>query len=146
MGPYREEMVRIILYGIQPLDAAAMERWRIMTEQYIQGFFNDEREDEIDQIRKEVFDVTVSITNPAEDKAPTHDFNPMVVGEFDRGSLRRRRQRNLQDTTTNTDGVMITYSQEITYRSNLSVLNNDPRLISQRPLETAEYRAEYVSY
>lgn len=137
IGPYREDMVRIILYGVQNLDEAALERWRIMTEKYIESFFNNEKEEEVDQIRREVFDVSVTIENPVLDLAPSHEFNPMVVGELDRGS------RNLQEEK---NSVMITYSQEFTYRSNLNVLNDDPRLISQRPLESAEYRAEYVNY
>jgi hypothetical protein len=137
IGPYREEMVRIILYGVNTLDDPALERWRIMTEKYIESFFNEAKEGEVDQLRKEVFDVSVSIENPVQDVAPSHDFNPLVVGEFNRGS------RNLQEKK---NGVMITYSQDFVYRSNLNVLNDDPRLISQRPLETAEYRAAYVSY
>lgn len=139
IGPYREDMVRIILYGVQNLDDPALERWRLMTQNYIQSFFNDNKAGEVDQLRREVFDVSVTIENPVVDLAPSHEFNPMVVGELDRGSLRR----NLQETKS---GVMITYSQDITYRSNLNVLNDDPRVISQRPLETAQYRAEYVSY
>lgn len=138
IGPYREDFVRIILYGVETMDDPALERWRIMTETFMESFFNDKKEGEVDQLRKEVFDVSVSIENPVQDVVPPHDFNPMVVGELDRGS------RNLQETKK--DGVMITYSQDFVYRSNLDALNDDPRLISQRPLETAEYRAEFVNY
>jgi hypothetical protein len=139
IGPIREDFVRIILYGVGVLDEATLESWRVMTELYIEGFFNNKREGEVDQIRKEVFDVSVKIEDPVQNVAPIHDFNPLVVGEFDRGS-----RRNFQTNSTN--GVMITYSQEIEFRSNLNVSSDDSRLIFQRPLETAEYRAEYVSY
>jgi len=146
VGPYHEDMVRIILYGVNTLDDPALKRWRIMTEQFIESFFNEAKEEEVDQIRKEVFDVSVSIENPVQDVAPSHEFNPMVVGDeivvgSERGS--RNLRRNLQQAK---NGTMITYSQDFVYRSNLTVLNDDPRLIAQRPLETAEYRAEYVSF
>ena len=136
MGPYREDMVRIILYGVDNLDNPALVRWRILTETFMENFFNVDKEGETDQIRREVFDVSVTIENAVAEEAPTHDFNPMVVSE-------RGGRRDLQDSRS---GLMVTYSQDFSYRSNLNVLNDDPRFIAEHPLNSAGYRAEYVNY
>ena len=42
--------------------------------------------------------------------------------------------------------VMVTYAQTATYRSLMEDGIDDPNSILQRPLETPEYRAKYVSY
>ena len=180
-GPFVDETVRIILYGLNAstflVDADAMDRWRSITETYIEDFFNSyPTTDEIssgtagtsgsDDVRSSVFDVSVSISGEVWEMAPEHDFDPLVEGEVDiRGADERRnlrirggasapaaaavalRRRRAQVGIDPSKIVMVTYSQTSTYRSSLDVVNDDdPIVIMRRPLETPEYRADYVVY
>ena len=167
-GPYYEEMVRIILYGITgPLDGGALNRWKIITKMYIEDFFNkyptqkmvDAGDVGSDQIRASVYDVIVEIEGEVADMAPDHDFSPLVVGAAEVKTSGNRRNLRSNATTQQdirqtqeqvgldpNEMIMITYSQTAEYRSSLDVINDDPSLIYRRPLETPEYRAEYVNY
>ncbi|KAL9184576.1 hypothetical protein ACHAXT_012546 [Thalassiosira profunda] len=174
-GPFLEETVRLILYGLDgPLDANGLDRWKAITRTYMEDFFNKYPTRDMlaagqagpDQIRSKVYDAAVQIEGATVEMAPAHEFNPLVVGEVARSDARgiggRRNLRSrasdggdnataraLQATDADVDAdrmIMITYSQTIAYRSGLDVLNEDARLIAQRPLGTPEYRAEYVSH
>ncbi len=57
--------------------------------------------------RREVFDVSVTIENPIIDLAPSHEFNPMVVGELNRGS------RNLQEANQNSENPEARHNNEV---------------------------------
>jgi hypothetical protein len=165
-GPFQDDMVRIILYGLDTLDSAALTRWTIMTTNYFEEFFNDFDDSSAttsgkDVIRIGVYDVSVEMQNIVQEMAPEHDFNPLIAGEDIAG--RKLLQLEAVDTfdpmwlngqvrgLQATDGeskpmVMITYQQLTSYRSTLDVINEGSQYITRRPLETPRYRAEYVSY
>ena len=174
-GPFDEDMVRIILYGLDSTSLlsssqTALEQWKTLTTTYFTNFFNKYPTQEMlaegirgpDTIRNSVTDVSIEIMNEVMEEAPVHEFNPMVVRSVNVREGDRKKKRNLRTTTNNnkaeerrtqqeggidlTKVIMITYSQTTTYRSSLVVINDDPNLIVRRPLETPEYRAEYVSY
>ena len=174
-GPFTEDMVRIILYGLDSTSIlsspTALEQWKTLTTTYFIDFFNNYPTQEMlddgirgpDTIRNSVYDVSIEIIDEVMEEAPVHEFNPMVVqsvnvrdGDRKKRNLRntkkteeRRRTQQQQEGNGGIDPtkvIMITYSQSTTYRSSLVVINDDPNLIVRRPLETPEYRAEYVSY
>ena len=142
-GPFTDEMVRIILYGISSLDSAALNRWSTLTANYFEQFFNG-YEGEDDVIRSNITDMSIEISNVEQDIPPVHDFNPLT-NPSEKSNLRRARRVQVEADFQNAQ-TMIMFDQTSTYRSYLNVLNDDPQLITRRPLETPEYRAEYVTY
>jgi hypothetical protein len=88
-GPFENEMTRIILYGFNATafmdDTSSMDRWKSITESYIEDFFNDysPEEEESDVVRSSIFDVLVTIAEEVWELAPEHDFDPLVAGEVD---------------------------------------------------------------
>jgi hypothetical protein len=163
-GPFENEMVRIILYGLNATafmdDTSLMDRWKSITESYIEDFFNDHstEEEESDAVRSSIFDVSVTIAEEVWEMAPEHDFDPLVAGEVDvrdadarwrnlrRGGRSSVAARRAQVGMDPSKILMVTYSQVFTYRSSPDAVNDDPNIIMQRPLETSEYRADYVVF
>ena len=169
-GPIEDEMVRIILYGLSSSaflgDANGMDRWRSITESYIEDFFNKYPTQEMidsgttgpDAIRSSVFDVEVTISGEDWEEAPEHDFDPLVAGDVEARDADARRNlrigarastavaRRTQVGMDPSKIIMVTYSQTYTYRLSLDFVNDDPNFIMRRPLETPEYRADYVAY
>jgi hypothetical protein len=141
-GPYTDENVRIILYGINALDTAALNRWSTLTANYFEQFFNS-YDDEEDVIRSNITDMSIEISNLNQEVPPEHEFNPTTDSSKKR-NLRQARRVQLE-TNLNAQ-TMIIFDQTSSFRSYLDVLNNDPQLITRRPLETPVYRAEYVTY
>jgi len=184
-GPFEQDMVRIILYGLDSDTVLAdgnitLNSWKTLTRSYIMDFFNkyptqdmlDAGDEGSDAIRAGLYDVTVVISEETMHEAPPHDYDPLVEGEVgvknNRRHLRRSarsgsksktnyassaaEQKNtaaIRRTQTGIDPsktVMITYSQSSTYRSPPDLVNEDPSIIMRLPLETSEYRADYVNY
>ena len=168
MGPYDEDMVRIVLYGVDSLTSANLNRWKKLTTNYLQDFYNNYPTQSMlasgaepeDKIRAGIFDVEFTLSDVKADPVPEHSFDSLVVGEVDKrglpdGGSRNLRSRKeskahgLRSRAMQEEGdvmVMITYTQSTSYRSSLDVLNEDVRFVNERPLATAEYRAAYVSY
>lgn len=142
-GPYTDEMVRIVLYGIEAIDTAALNRWSTLTANYFERFFNDYDEED-DVIRSNITDMFIELSNVNQEVPPDHDFNPLNDPSKKR-NLRQVRRVQVETDTRNAQ-TMITFDQTSTFRSYLDVLNEDPQLITRRPLETPVYRAEYVTY
>ena len=144
-GPYTDENVRIILYGISSLDTAALNRWTTLTDNYFEQFFNDYDEEE-DVIRSNITDMFIELSNVNQETPPEHKFNPLT-DQSQKRNLRRQASRRIQvEVDTRNAQTMISFDQSSSYRSYLDVLNDDPQLITRRPLETPEYRAAYVTY
>lgn len=144
-GPYTDENVRIILYGISSLDTAALNRWTTLTGNYFEQFFNDYDEEE-DVIRSNITDMFVELSNVDQEVPPEHEFNPLTDQSQKRNNLRRQARRIQVEVDAENAQTMISFDQSSSYRSSLDVLNDDPQLITRRPLETPEYRAAYVTY
>lgn len=175
MGPYDEDMVRVVLYGIDSLTSANLNRWKKLTTNYLEEFYNNyptqnmlaSGEEPDDEIRAGIFDVEFTLSDVKADPVPEHSFDSLVVGEVDKrglpGGRRNLRSRRGLESKAGARGasgrlgsralqededvmVMITYTQSTTYRSSLDVINEDVRFVNERPLATAEYRAAYVNY
>lgn len=175
-GPFEEEMVRIILYGLDSDSVLAdgnttLNSWKTLTRKYIMDFFNkyptqemlDKGDTGSDEIRASLYDVTVVITDEEIDEAPPHDYTPILEGEIGVENNRRHLRRSaigskgninhpsspIRRTQTGIDPsktVMITYAQSSTYRSPPDLVIEDPSIVMRLPLETSEYRADYVNY
>ena len=178
-GPFEEDMVRIILYGLDSDTVLAdgnttLNSWKTLTRNYIMDFFNKYPTQEMldagdagsDTVRASLYDVTVVIAGETMDEAPPHDYAPVLDGEIgvenDRRHLRRsassvgRRSntkyasssaaRRTQTGIDPSKTVMITYSQSSTYRSPPELVIEDPSIVMRLPLDTSEYRADYVNY
>lgn len=143
-GPYTDELVRIILYGIDALDTAALNRWSTVTANYFERFFNDYEEGD-DVIRSNITDMFIEISSVDQQVPPAHDFNPTLTDSQKRRNLRQARRVQVETDSQHSE-TMITFDQTSSFRSYLDVLNDDPQLITRRPLETPVYRAEYVTY
>ena len=175
MGPYEEDMVRVVLYGIDTLTSANLNRWKKLTTNYLEEFYNNypsqnmlaSGEEPEDKIRAGIFDVEFTLSDVKADPVPEHSFDSLVVGEVDKrglpGGKRNLRSRGFESKAGSRGAslgirnralqgdeedvmVMITYTQSTPYRSSLDVLNEDVRFINELPLATAEYRAAYVNY
>jgi hypothetical protein len=136
--------VRIILYGIDALDTAALNRWSTVTANYFERFFNDYEEGD-DVIRSNITDMFIEISSVDQQVPPAHDFNPTLTDSQKRRNLRQARRVQVETDSQHSE-TMITFDQTSSFRSYLDVLNDDPQLITRRPLETPVYRAEYVTY
>ena len=157
---YEQPMVRIILYGLASvLTPAALRSWKRSTQVYVEDFFNkyptqqmlDEGDvADVDQIRSRVFDVEVEISDEVVAAAPVHDFEPLATDQQSRLRGRLLQTEMTEAEITGIDPartIMITYSQTSRYLTTLDVINDDSSmLVLRRPLETPEYRAEYVQY
>ena len=143
-GPYTDKNVRIILYGIDLLDTAALNRWTTVTANYFEEFFNGYFDDKDDVIRSNITDMSIELSNVNQAVPPEHKFNPLIEANRKRNLRQTRRiQADIEAKNTQT---MISFDQTSSFRSYLNVLNDEPQLIIRRPLETSEYRAEYVTY
>lgn len=178
-GPFEEDMVRIILYGLDSDTVLAdgnttLNSWKTLTRNYIMDFFNKYPTQEMldagdagsDTVRASLYDVTVVIAGETMDEAPPHDYDPVLDGEIGVENNRRHLRRSASSvgrrsntkyasssaarrTQTGIDPsktVMITYSQSSTYRSPPELVIEDPSIVMRLPLDTSEYRADYVNY
>jgi len=175
-GPFEDQMVRIVFYGINSTilsnnPTSMTDQWRSITETYTEDFFNkyptgtmvnSGKAGHPDEVRLSVYDVSVTISGETWEMAPDHDFAPLTAGEAEgievdvRDAKDNSRRRNLRRSARHLpafhrrtqdevkDSVMVTYTQTSTYRSSADI--DDPNEIIRRPLETAEYRADYVTY
>jgi hypothetical protein len=128
---------------VPSLDTAALARWTTLTSSYFEEFFNKYAEND-DVIRSNITDMSIELSGVEQEEVPDHDFNPLADSSK-KSNLRKSRRVQL-DTSNGTAQTMISFNQTSSYRSYLDVINDDPQLITRRPLETPQYRAEYVSY
>ena len=106
-GPFEEDMVRIILYGLDSDIVLAdgnttLNSWKTLTRNYIMDFFNKYPTQEMldagdagsDTVRASLYDVTVVIAGETMDEAPPHDYAPVLEGEIGVENNRRHLRRS----------------------------------------------------
>lgn len=122
-GPFKEEMVRIVLYGLDSNTSLAdgnttLNSWKSLTRNYIMDFFNkyptqdmlDAGDTGSDTVRASLYDVTVVITGEEMEEAPPHDYTPLFEGEIGAESGNRRNLR--RSARFGIDGTHVPPNQE----------------------------------
>jgi len=135
LGPYDETNMQMVLYGISELGRMGQTQFNMLTAAYVEQFFNREGQQGEDAIQNIVFDVVSQV-----------EFDSQETLRQATGSSRATstRHNNLRRVLQNDDGIIVTFTMTISYRTFSPSIKSDT--VSQQPFYDEDIRHEYVDF
>ena len=141
-GPFTEQSMRIVLYGITELNHMGSTQFTMLTAAYVEQFFNHEGVGD-DAIQNIVFDVVCSVE--IEYQVILGSSRSRRRGRSVRRALITDNVQRLDETRAlQGEGLIVTFSMTLSYRTFSSHITADT--VAERPFFDEDIREGYLQF